>query len=58
MLPAFIQSKCKSKEEAKETTEIVLSPATVLEQGLRNISSVQAYNLEEKFSMDYKKSLG
>ena len=61
MLPAIIQSRCDSKSD-KENTEddhkFILSPATVLEQGLRNIASVQAYNLEEKFSKDYKSSLG
>ncbi|KAL3780127.1 hypothetical protein HJC23_001316 [Cyclotella cryptica] len=33
------------------------SPPTIMEQGLRGISSVQAYNLESKVGDDYEKAL-
>lgn len=39
-----------------ETTK-GLSPATIMEQGLRGIASVQAYNLESKVGDDYEKAL-
>ncbi|KAG7348906.1 ABC transporter [Nitzschia inconspicua] len=35
-----------------------LTPPTILEQGLRGITSVQAYNLEPKVSDDYDDALG
>ncbi len=44
---------------AKKTSEYEsgLSPATILEQGLRGITSVQAYNLEPKVGDDYDTAL-
>jgi hypothetical protein len=33
------------------------SPATIMEQGLRSIASVQAYNLENKVGDDYEAAL-
>ena len=43
---AIIQKVCMSKRFVEETDG--LSPPTLLEQGLRGISSIQAYGLEEK----------
>lgn len=41
----------------KTVSESGLSPATILEQGLRGITSVQAYNLEPKVGDDYDTAL-
>ncbi|KAL7435504.1 hypothetical protein ACHAXM_005193 [Skeletonema potamos] len=50
-----LQVCCTKKKIESESS--VLSPATILEQGLRGISSVQAYNLERKVSDDYDTAL-
>jgi len=52
---ALIQKMCMSRRFTKETGG--LSPPTLLEQGLRGITSVQAYGLEEKICEDYTQAL-
>lgn len=54
MAATFVQTKC-AKPRAIETEG--LSPATILESGLRGISSVHAYNLQAKFCQDYSTAL-
>lgn len=55
MCAAVVQALCFSQRFVKETDG--LSPATILEQGLRGISAVQAYNLQDKVGNDYSESL-
>lgn len=55
MCAAFVQALCFSQTFVKETDG--LSPATILEQGLRGISAIQAYNLQGKVADDYSESL-
>ena len=52
---AIIQKCCMSRRFTKENGG--LSPPTLLEQGLRGITSVQAYGLEEKMCDDYTVAL-
>jgi len=52
---AGVLQACFTKKKGE--SESVLSPATILEQGLRGISSVQAYNLERKVGDDYDAAL-
>jgi len=55
MCAALVQAICFSKRFVRQ--EDGLSPATILEQGLRGISAIQAYNLEGKVSDNYSESL-
>jgi len=55
MCAAVVQAICFSQRFVKQDDG--LSPATILEQGLRGISAVQAYNLEGKVGDDYCESL-
>lgn len=55
MIAAVVQKLCFSQRFVKQTDG--LSPATILEQGLRGIAAVQAYNLEEKVGKDFSESL-
>mmetsp|Transcript_6782 Transcript_6782/g.11064 ORF Transcript_6782/g.11064 Transcript_6782/m.11064 type:complete len:1348 (+) Transcript_6782:228-4271(+) len=50
-----LQVCCTTKKSEYEPGG--LSPATILEQGLRGITSVQAYNLEPKVGDDYDTAL-
>ncbi len=50
-----LQVCCTKKKNEYESGG--LSPATILEQGLRGITSVQAYNLEPKVGDDYDTAL-
>ena len=50
-----LQVCCTKKKSEYESGG--LSPATILEQGLRGITSVQAYNLEPKVGDDYDTAL-
>lgn len=52
---AVVQKICFSRRFVKKAEG--LSPATILEQGLRGIAAVQAYNLEEKVGDDFSQSL-
>mmetsp|Transcript_23253 Transcript_23253/g.34328 ORF Transcript_23253/g.34328 Transcript_23253/m.34328 type:complete len:1363 (+) Transcript_23253:161-4249(+) len=52
---AIVQRLCMKREFVKNEGNI--SPPTLLENGLRGISSVQAYGLEEKLCNDYTISL-
>lgn len=52
---AGVLQVCFAKKKSKY--ESGLSPATILEQGLRGITSVQAYNLEPKVGDDYDMAL-
>ena len=52
---AGVLQACFTKK--KSEYESGLSPATILEQGLRGITSVQAYNLEPKVGDDYDMAL-
>jgi len=47
---------CCTRNKVVETTDGP-SPPTIMEQGLRGISSVQAYNLEGKVGDDYERAL-
>ncbi|KAL3936995.1 MAG: hypothetical protein SGARI_002326, partial [Bacillariaceae sp.] len=55
MLASFVQAITLRKKFTEEPEG--LAPATILEQGLRGITSVQAYNLEPHVSQDYDVSL-
>ena len=55
MIAGLLQVCCMKKKS--ESAEAGLSPATIMEQGLRGIASVQAYNLEPKVSNDYDEAL-
>jgi ATP-binding cassette subfamily B (MDR/TAP) protein 1 len=55
MIAGVIQVICLRRKFMLETDD--LSPPTILEQGLRGISSVQAYNLQAKVGDDYEKAL-
>lgn len=55
MCAAVVQAICFSQRFIKEDDG--LSPATILEQGLRGISAVQAYNIQGKVGDDYSESL-
>ena len=55
MAPALIQKICLSKRFALQQDG--LSPSTILEQGLRGINSVQAYNLQDEVFDQYSESL-
>eukprot|EP00984_Skeletonema_dohrnii_P003923 scaffold1350_cov137-Skeletonema_dohrnii-CCMP3373.AAC.3 len=52
---AGVLQACFTKKKIEY--ESGLSPATILEQGLRGITSVQAYNLEPKVGDDYDMAL-
>jgi ATP-binding cassette subfamily B (MDR/TAP) protein 1 len=52
---AIIQRICLAKRFVRPSDEI--SPATLLEQGLRGVNSVQAFGLEDKFCEKYSKAL-
>jgi ATP-binding cassette subfamily B (MDR/TAP) protein 1 len=54
MSAALLQARCVKPRNIQTTG---LSPATVLESGLRGISSVHAYNLQAKFCEDYSLAL-
>lgn len=51
----FIQVCCSRRKMVQATDGP--SPPTIMEQGLRGISSVQAYNLEDKVGDDYERAL-
>jgi ABC-type multidrug transport system fused ATPase/permease subunit len=55
MIAGVVQVICMRRKFAVETDD--LSPPTILEQGLRGIASVQAYNLQTKVGDDYAKAL-
>jgi ABC-type multidrug transport system fused ATPase/permease subunit len=52
---SVVQALCLSKRFVKEHEG--LSPATILEQGLRGITAVQAYNLQGRVGDDYSTAL-
>lgn len=54
MLASFIQAKCTKYSHFKQEG---VSASTILEQGLREISLVQAYNLQEKQADSYDDAL-
>ena len=51
----IIQRVCLAKRFVRPSDEV--SPATLLEQALRGINSVQAFGLEDKFCKDYASAL-
>jgi ATP-binding cassette, subfamily B (MDR/TAP), member 1 len=55
MLASVVQAFALRRKYATEVEG--LTPPTILEQALRGITSVQAYNLEPKVSNDYDKAL-
>lgn len=55
MFASFVQARCTKMNEFNEEG---VSSSTILEQGLREISLVQAYNLQEKVADDYERALG
>jgi ATP-binding cassette subfamily B (MDR/TAP) protein 1 len=55
MIAGVVQGACAGKRYATERDG--LSPATILEQGLRGITSVQAYNLQAIVGNDYSTAL-
>ena len=55
MLPSLVQACAQRRKFTIHSDG--LTPPTILEQGLRGIVSVQAYNLETKVSDDYDKAL-
>lgn len=56
MIAGMIQVCCLRKKTLGPINSP--SPPTIMEQGLRGISSVQAYNLESKVGDDYERALG
>lgn len=54
MSASFVQAKCTKYAQFKQQG---VSSSTILEQGLREISLVQAYNLQEKVADDYDNAL-
>ena len=56
IIAGALQALCTRKKYSAEQAG-ALSPPTILEQGLRGISSVQAYNLQIGVSDDYAKAL-
>jgi len=52
---SVVQALCLARSLA--SPDEGLSPATILEQGLRGISAVQAYNLQTAVGEDYSKAL-
>lgn len=55
MIAGMIQVCCTRKKTVGATAGP--SPPTIMEQGLRSIASVQAYNLESKVGDDYERAL-
>ena len=55
MIASLVQACAQQRKFAIKSDG--LTPPTILEQGLRGIVSVQAYNLETKVSGDYNKAL-
>jgi len=51
----IIQAMCLRKQFVRETEG--LPPTTILEQGLRNLPAVQAYNLQDDVGEDYSQAL-
>jgi ABC-type multidrug transport system fused ATPase/permease subunit len=54
MFASFVQAKCTKYAQFKQQG---VSSSTILEQGLREISLVQAYSLQEKVADDYDNAL-
>ena len=55
MVAGMVQACCMKKKFVDPDDG--LSPPTIMEQGLRGITSVQAYNLESKVGDDYERAL-
>lgn len=55
MIAGMLQVCCSRKKMKSETEGV--SPPTIMEQGLRGIASVQAFNLENKVGDDYANAL-
>ena len=56
IMSAGVIQACCAKRQLKANTNGP-SPPTIMEQGLRGITSVQAYNLEQKVGNDYETAL-
>mmetsp|Transcript_84198 Transcript_84198/g.126234 ORF Transcript_84198/g.126234 Transcript_84198/m.126234 type:complete len:1341 (+) Transcript_84198:186-4208(+) len=56
VVAGLLQTLCTG-QKYKPESEGELSPPTILEQGLRGITSVQAYNLQDKVGDDYATAL-
>lgn len=55
-IAGMLQVCCLKKQKVQKPTKGP-SPPTIMEQGLRGIASVQAYNLETKVGDDYARAL-